>query len=155
MTDALRDSEAKRIAGWDSDYRTIPEPVLGPGLGSPGWGSPRAARGRGGEISGKFRGRPGAPRGAPGSPIFGPPGTPKMAPFWGPIYTIFVLQEPPFGGVLPGHFLGLRGGSPPGGQKSAHFFGYLITLPVGTVWALFSDPPLGHSWGQKRGLQIG
>ena len=38
------------------------------------------------------------------------------------------------------HFWAPQGGSPPGGQKSAHFFGYLITLPVGTVWS----PPRGH-----------
>ena len=38
------------------------------------------------------------------------------------------------------HFCPSPGGLPRGGQKSAHFFGYLITLPVGTVWATFSGP---------------
>lgn len=37
--------------------------------------------------------------------------------------------------------MGSPGAGPPGGEKSAHFFGYLITLPVGTVWGHFSDPP--------------
>ena len=46
-------------------------------------------------------------------------------------------------------------GDPPGGGKSAHFFGYLITLPVGTVWAIFSPPgtpPPGPPW---RGHPLG
>ena len=60
---------------------------------------------------------------------------------------------PKFGGV-PGGCLfdpprGAPGAPPPGGGKSAHFFGYLITLPVGTVWATFSGPP----WdGHPRGM---
>ena len=45
------------------------------------------------------------------------------------------------------HFWAPQGGPPRGGQKSAHFFGYLITLPVGTVWS----PPRGHS-GWDRAL---
>ena len=64
-----------------------------------------------------------------------------MGPFLGPIYILFVLER----GVQGGYPLGALGtpGAPPGpgGPKSAHFFGYLITLPVGTVLGLFLGPP--------------
>jgi hypothetical protein len=52
----------------------------------------------------------------------------------------------------PGH---PPGGGPPGGTKSAHFFGYLITLPVGTVWRLFSTPPGTPHFGHFGGLSGG
>ena len=97
---------------------------------------PRAAR---------ARGRPGprGPGGAPGRPGAPPARAGNLGHFWGrfsgPIYIVSLLQ---------GVFLGVpgapRGGPParpprpPGGQKSVHFFGYLITLPVGTVWDTFS-----------------
>ena len=53
-------------------------------------------------------------------------------------------------------------GGPPGGQKSAHFFGYLITLPVGTEFCFFGifgqnrappgTPPFGaYSGGLRSG----
>ena len=145
MTDALRESVAKRIAGWDSDYRVIRnrswDPVWGP-PGTPGRdppGGPPGARGRPGAARG--RGRPGGARGRPGTPRRGPPGTPQNGPFLGPIYSIFYITDPPFWGSPPGCTLGPRGPGTPGGQKSAHFFGYLITLPVGTVWAPPRDPP--------------
>ena len=108
-----------------------------PQTGPPGPGPGAGARARAG---GNFRPPARAPRGAPGSPPGTPPGTPPGAPRLGPIYSLFVLQEGVFGppGGTP---LGPPSGRPrPGGQKSAHFFGYLITLPVGTVWATFSAP---------------
>jgi hypothetical protein len=52
-----------------------------------------------------------------------------------------------------------RQGGFPGCTKSAHFFGYLITLPVGTVWRLFlasPEPPIfGRFWGSCLGLGMG
>ena len=87
MTDALRDSVAKRIAGWVSDYRSI----QGYGPGPPGTpsGTPRPGGSPGGpgKFPGNFRPRAGPPGGAPGTPILGPPGPPKWAqnrPFSGP-----------------------------------------------------------------------
>ena len=44
-------------------------------------------------------------------------------------------------GTFLGPPRGPPGGPPGGGQKSAHFFGYLITLPVGTDFGTFFDPP--------------
>ena len=45
-------------------------------------------------------------------------------------------------------------GGVPGGRKSAHFFGYLITLPVGTEFLIFGlfwppggYPPIGPMYG--------
>ena len=107
--------------------------------------------------AGKFpapaRGRPGRPRGAPGAPR-APPGAPPGRPRFGPIPGLYILYlyysggvSPPPRGGRPGCTFGLPGGLPPGGQKSAHFFGYLITLPVGTVWATFSDPPPDPPYG--------
>ena len=118
--------------------RRLRNPALGPSPGPPGRGRPRGA---GREISGPGPGRPGGARGRPGSPPPGPPRTPQNGPFLGPIYTIFVLETPLLGGARWGALLGSPGAGPPGGEKSAHFFGYLITLPVGTVWGHFSDPP--------------
>ena len=124
-------------------------------------GGRRAGAGNSG--AGNFRpparappGRRGAPRDPPGDPPGTPPGTPLGTPREGlprePIYILFVLLGPILGG--PGDPpwgppwgpprappRGAPRAPPPGGQKSAHFFGYLITLPVGTVWATFSDPP--------------
>jgi len=76
MTDALRDSVAKRIAGWDSDYRAMDQGLSGtPRIGPPAGGRPRENFR---EISGPGRARRGAPRG----PDFGPSGTPKMDQKW-------------------------------------------------------------------------
>ena len=116
--------------------------------------------------AGKFpapaRGRPGRPRGAPGAPRAPPRGTPPGGPDLGPfrayIYYICITQGgfPPLPvGAVRGALLGSPGGLPPGGQKSAHFFGYLITLPVGTVWATFSDPPFWAIFGGFRGVSWG
>ena len=81
MTDALRDSVAKRIAGWDSDYRAMDQGLSGtPRSGPPGRGRPR-------ENFRKFPARAGPAGGRPGDPILGPPGPPKWAkngPFLGP-----------------------------------------------------------------------
>ena len=66
---------------------------------------------------------PDTPRAPPGRPPGRPPGAPPGRPPGAP---------------------GIR----PGGPKSAHFFGYLITLPVGTDFApRFFRPP-----GRKPGL---
>ena len=164
MTDALRESGAKRIAGWGSDYRAIrglwtgaPEPPPGTPPGPPGRdppGGPPGARGRPGAARG--RGRPGGARGRPGTPRRGLPGTPQNGPFLGPIYTIFYITDPPFGGPRRGALLGPRGPGTPGGQKSAHFFGYLITLPVGTVWGPPAGPPgTGPFWGYPGDSRLG
>ena len=121
--------------------------LLGPRLGPPGRGAPRGARENFREISGPGPGRRGAPRG----PRFWAPRDPQNgAPKWaqnGP-YIWNIRLEPPFRGAPPGGALCAPRGVPPGGQKSAHFFGYLITLPVGTVWATFSTPPFWDSLGQ-------
>ena len=95
-------------------------------------------------------GAPGAPRGAPGSPLPGPP----FLALLGQIYTILLLIWGFWG--VPGHPPKTPPGTPPGrpprgGQKSAHFFGYLITLPVGTVWATFFDPPGTPHFGPPPG----
>ena len=66
-------------------------------------------------VAGGYRG--GTPH-TPRTP--GPPGDPPDTP----------LETPPGRGVPGGVSGGVPGG--PGGQKSAHFFGYLIILPVGT-----------------------
>ena len=96
-------------------------------------------------------GRPGPPGAARAPPLGASPG----APFWGLqelLVLLFPISRPPKGGV-PGNPPGNpprapplggcpgRPGPAPGCTKSAHFFGYLITLPVGTVWALFFPPP--------------
>ena len=128
MTDALRESVAKRIAGWDSDYRVIRnrswDPVWGP-PGTPGRDPPRgAARGPGGA-----RGRPGAggargaPGGAPGPPGGGPPGPPKMGPFGALYIVFFILQTPLFGGPRRGALWAPGGPGPPGGKKVHIFLG--------------------------------
>ena len=87
MTDALRESVAKRIAGWDSDYRVIrgsPEPrpgtPPGPPPGPPGRGLPRGPPPPPARPGGRpGRAGAGAPRGAPGTPSR----TPILGPFWG------------------------------------------------------------------------
>ena len=83
MTDALRESGAKRIAGWDSDYRVIRnrswDPVWGP-PGTPGRDPPGgAARGPGAPGGGPG---PGAPGGRPGAPRDPPAGAPRDPPKW-------------------------------------------------------------------------
>jgi len=107
---------------------------------------PQKGGSRGGENpGGKFRenfpgpGGPGPAR--PGRPARGSPGaprdTPPERPILGPNYGLFIQKwgkstprrDPARGALLA---------PPGGGAKSAHFFGYLITLPVGTVWSLFS-----------------
>ena len=139
---------------------------LGPGgLGSlqntPGRGVPRGVPG--GPPGGAPRGAPpprggprgpprGAPRGAPRGPPGGPPGAPKRAPrdppkrplCSTPSTTLIYgngVPRPPQKRPQNGPPRGPPGGPPRGGQKSAHFFGYLITLPVGTVLGQFSGPP--------------
>ena len=111
--------------------------ILTPFIGTPPGPPGRPA----GEISGggKFRGRPGA-RAPPGPRA---PGA-QNGPFRAYIYCFSYYS----GGFLGGALLAPPG--PPGGQKSAHFFGYLITLPVGTVWALFFHPPFWDSLGLCR-----
>ena len=73
----------------------------------------------------------------------------------GGIDIVLVLLEPPSGGPIWGALCAPpgapRAGGPPGGQKSAHFFGYLITLPVGTVWGLFFGPRDTPGLGQFGG----
>lgn len=122
----------------------------------------------GGKISGNFPGgRPGARAGARRPGRAGArepsPGPPKMAIF-GVILGFICIIEPIFGvsGIPPG--LGTPPG-PPGRAKSAHFFGYLITLPVGTkmgplFFRVFSGspvfqpriPPLGRLSGTMLGV---
>ena len=111
---------------------------------TPGAGNFRAGPGRAGP--GRAPGR--RPKSAQNRPIFGPKIGPKIDPFLG-LYTYISIFEPPSQGGFPeGGFSASPGGSrepPPGGRKSAHFFGYLITLPVGTVWATFSGPGQARS----------
>ena len=162
-TDALRESGAKRIADWGSDYRVIrgsPEPRPGTPSGTPS-GTPRPGLPRGPpppparEISGPGPGRPPGAPGAPRDPPAGAPRDPQNGPFLGPILLYFDIRTPLLGGPARGALLGPRGPGTPGGQKSAHFFGYLITLPVGTVWATFSDPPFWAIFGGFRGVSWG
>jgi len=135
--DALRDSASPigslliALTGWCGIAHATP----------PGRGARRGPGKISGKISGPGPGRPGAPaggpRGAPPGPHFG---AHFGAHFGGHIYIFLYSQGGPPG--CP--FWAPRGGppgAPRGGAKSAHFFGYLITLPVGTVWALFLDPP--------------
>ena len=121
-------------------------PVRGP----PGPGPP-------GAPAGKFPGPgppgPGAARGAPGGPKWPPAGAPKWALF-GPFSTINRITQGGPGGYPPGCTFWAPGPGGPGGPKSAHFFGYLITLPVGTVLGTFFGPPGTGQNGGIRG-QIG
>ena len=136
------------------------------GLGRPpSWDPPGTPPGPGRPAGKIFReispgaGPGGAPPGPPRDPPGTPSGTPLGTPFWAPLgrpyIYISLFLRPPVWGSRRVHFAPPRGpprgGVPPGGQKSAHFFGYLITLPVGTVWALFSDPP-GTPPGQGYGV---
>ena len=141
----MRDSGAKRIAGWVSVYRSIrgspdraPEPSPGTLPGTPRPGAPP------GGGAGNFRARAGAPGGRPGAPREPPAGASQDPPKW-PLLGAYIyyicIRNPPSGGRPLGCTFGLPGGGTPGGQKSAHFFGYLITLPVGTVWGHFFGPP--------------
>jgi hypothetical protein len=123
----------------------------------------------GGKFPGNFPGPGAPPRGTPpgtppGDPPGDPPGTPPGDPILGPpgeaLYIYYGIPRPPRMGVPEGALCAPPGGPPrggvpraPGGQKSAHFFGYLITLPVGTVWSLFfgflgHPPGRGLGWGQ-------
>ena len=133
--------------------------------GTPPAGPPRGPpAGARGEIS-RARAGPGPPaRGAPRGPSRGPLRDPLRDPHFGArfggIGIVLVLLEPPSGGPIWGALCAPReaprAGGPPGGQKSAHFFGYLITLPVGTVWALFSDPPgTGQFWDNLGHSRLG
>ena len=117
-------------------------PVRGP----PARGPPGGPRG---EISGPpARGPPGRP-GRPRGPVWGPQyGHPKWA-LSGPFLMGFYNQMGGPGGTPLGVHFGPRGPGGPGGPKSAHFFGYLITLPVGTVFGLFFPP---GDRGQIRGI---
>ena len=129
----------RQVHGWD--------PSGTPGQGPPARGAARGARG---EISGPggppARGAPGGPRGAK----IGPPPDPWNGPFLGPFPILFVLLRGGPGGYPLGARFGPGGPPGPGGQKSAHFFGYLITLPVGTVFWDFSAP---RDRGPGRGIQ--
>ena len=138
--------------------------LLGQGSGTPSWdprgpGPPGPRRGGRGKFPGPGRAGPRAPGAPPGDPAGDPSGTPVwgpiLGPVWGPYIYIFIVLDPPSGGPIWGALCappgGPRGAPRPGGQKSAHFFGYLITLPVGTVWALFFPPRdravSGTVWG--------
>ena len=128
-------------------------PHFGGSPGPPKKGPPGGPPGRGKFPREIFRAGPGrAGRAAPGGRPGGPPGGPIWGPFWGPFWTPFgdhiLLFLYYWGGIWGGPrrapFWTPPGGPPgrPGGvQKSAHFFGYLITLPVGTVLGHFFCPP--------------
>ena len=139
-----------------------------PGRGVPGLGPGRAGNPEIPEIR-KIRKIP--PRGGPApgrqnGPKFGPENRAKIGPKKGvpgtPCTTNISIWHPPEWVQNWVHF-GVPGATPPGGvpgcAKSAHFFGYLITLPVGTVWRLFSGPRkppiLGHFGGQSGGQASG
>ena len=133
-------------------------------LGPPGAGPPGPRRGGRGKFPGPGRAGPRAPGAPPGDPAGDPSGTPVwgpiLGPVWGPYIYIFILLDPPSGGPIWGALCappgGPRGAPRPGGQKSAHFFGYLITLPVGTVWALFFPPPgQGGFWDSLGDSRLG
>ena len=114
-------------------------------------------------------GRPGGPPGAPRAP---PPGGRKKCKKWAPGHfpvkqrkmaflglfwpniLSFILEMGVQGVYPPGCTFGPPRGAPggppraPPGQKSAHFFGYLITLPVGTDFGTFFGPPRDTPLGQ-------
>ena len=103
---------------------------------------------------------PGAPRpaprpGAPRGPLRAPRRGPKMGPFWAKIAYFSYYS----GGIWGVPHLGPRRGVPPGGPKSVHFFGYLITLPVGTkIWTFLAPPgpPKMGVWrGYTGGISLG
>ena len=139
---------------------------------------PGAARGRPRRPRGRAPGRPGAGswgaqnRGSPGPA----PRPPQKGGFLGPPYILKCLTRGYFGGSRLGapkwgwgvHFS--APGARPGGQKSAHFFGYLIILPVGTnrnsvflaflgqirpwdIWARSGPRVLGAGSGQGGGYR--
>ena len=124
----------------------------GPPSGAPRPGAPP------GRPRGKFPGPgppgPGAARGAPGGPKWPPAGAPKWALFGPSSYIKYNRKWGVQGGTPLGVLLGPGGPGGPGGPKSAHFFGYLITLPVGTVLGTFFGPPGTGQNGGIRG-QIG
>ena len=93
----------------------ISDPILGPLLGPPPDPPKRGSRG--------------GPARAPGGEISPPGARGQKWPFPGRIIKYNNTKYPPGPpvGVPP------WGGRAAGGQKSAHFFGYLITLPVGTI----------------------
>ena len=91
----------------------------------------RAARphGRMGRGSPPSRGRP--PAGTTGPPRGGGSGGGVWTGGWGPLPE--PSRGPGFGARFRGGQIGPRNReNPPRGRKSAHFGGYLITLPVGT-----------------------
>ena len=110
----------------------ILDPLLGPPFGTPSGTPPGAPPGGPPGGGGGARGGP-PPRGAPGRPggrNFAPARTGPNLAVSGPKWYYFIVLGPPWGppsGRPPG------GAAQRGGQKSAHFFGYLITLPVGTI----------------------
>ena len=126
-------------------WKGLSEDPLGPPPGTPSQGPPGGPPGPG-PGPGRAPGAPGRParRPPPGGPAR-PPRGPENRAIFGPILGgLYILLYSCRGGIL-----GVPQDPPkspprgraPGGEKSAHFFGYLITLPVGTVWALFLDPP--------------
>ena len=92
----------------------------------------------------------GGPGGPPGGPGRAPAGPPKRGPYGALYINILILKGGVQGGTPWVHDLAPGGPPGPGGQKSAHFFGYLITLPVGTVFWDFSAP---RDRGPGRGIQ--
>ena len=149
----------------DRGLDTPPGDPRGTPLATPPGGPPGRGPGRGKIFprgrprAGAARAPPGAPRAPPGRPPGAPPGRPHFGPIRG-YYTIFCIRNggyPPLpGGPSGGALLGPPGGLPPGGQKSAHFFGYLITLPVGTkFWDNFWAPPGHPVWGPCQGYPNG
>ena len=121
-------------------------PDRAPGRGAPGKKFP--------EIFPPGRGAPGAPPGAPAGPLPDPILGPQPGSHSGGLYYIFSTKRGVPGGALWAPPGGPPGAPGPGGAKSAHFFGYLITLPVGTVWAIFSPPAGTPILGQFGGLSV-
>merc|ERR1712212_518602 len=104
------------------------------------------------ENSGNSGFRPGPPGSPPGAPRETPDG-----PHGGSRDVHFHMRWATFGGPGGGSPLGVPRG-PPGGPGCAHFFGYLITLPVGTKWDKIwdkirtpRDTPFGPYPGQDGG----
>ena len=132
--------------------RTVTRPRTGPRQGpsqgplrDPLRGAP-GGPGRPGKKSRIF-----GPRGPPGpGPPGGPPGAPRGPLRGPPAGGLYICILYIWGGPQGGPPGGPPGGVPPGGPKCAHFFGYLITLPVGTKIGFFST----FFWGQN-GAKMG
>ena len=129
-----------------SGARRAPRGVPGPG---------RPVRENSGN-SGFRPGPPGSPPGAPRDPP-GAPWEPPDGPHGGSRDVQNGFRWATFGGPGGGSPLGVPRG-PPGGPGCAHFFGYLITLPVGTKWDKIwdkirtpRDTPFGPYPGQDGG----